>query len=530
MKNDNFLDSRTLMAILLIGVVWFGWQSYLAKNYPQPAAVVQADAVEGNDPSAKVPHDMHGKPGATALAHVSSAQVSGALGLEQVVAVRAEGLSFSLSSYGMGLKEVVVDRFTDRQGAPVVLGDTRDIGLFSLVSRSTGQPIELKLEKLGENQWRGLGVDQGFTVERRLTWDSDKYAFDNEVIVSGGVGVYPGFSVKLIENKHHYSSSFLIPTFDHQELLVHFQQTNERINVSTTQENLSRNFDTTRLLAVGSQYFAMAVLDRSELAPSANAQVNLAEKQIVAMLQYIPLQRAESQRFIFSSLAGPKSYPLLKSVDPELTEVINFGFFATIAKWMLETMRWFHGFLANWGLAIIALTLLVRILVLPFNIASYRSMKKMQAIQPLMTALREKHKDDPQTMNREVMELMKREKVNPIGGCLPMLLQMPVFFALYQVIGQSIELYQAPFIGWIHDLSLKDPFYVLPILMGVALFFQQKITPTPVDPVQAKVLQFLPIVFSLMMIALPSGLTLYIFVSTLFGLVQQYFFMRAKTT
>ena len=123
---------------------------------------------------------------------------------------------------------------------------------------------------------------------------------------------------------------------------------------------------------------------------------------------------------------------------------------------------------------------------------------------------------------------MRDNKVNPLGGCLPMLLQMPVFFALYQCLGQSIELYQAPFFGWIHDLSLKDPFYVLPILMGISMYIQQKITPTTMDPAQAKIMQFLPVVFSLMMVSLPSGLTLYIFVSTLFGIIQQQIFMKDR--
>ena len=132
-------------------------------------------------------------------------------------------------------------------------------------------------------------------------------------------------------------------------------------------------------------------------------------------------------------------------------------------------------------------------------------------------------------MNKEMMLLMKDQKVNPLGGCLPMLLQMPVFFALYQVLGQSIELYQAPFFGWIQDLSLKDPFFVLPVLMGISMFIQQKITPSTMDPAQAKIMQFIPLVFSIMMVSLPSGLTLYIFVSTLFGVTQQQIFMKDRS-
>ena len=153
-------------------------------------------------------------------------------------------------------------------------------------------------------------------------------------------------------------------------------------------------------------------------------------------------------------------------------------------------------------------------------------MSKMQAIQPTLKAVREKYKDDPVRMNQEVMGIMKQEKVNPAGGCLPMLLQFPIFIALYRVLSESIDLYKAPFGLWITDLSLKDPYYVLPILMGISMFLQQKITPSTMDPQQQKVMAFMPIVFSLLMISLPSGLTLYIFVSTIFGVIQQQLFMK----
>jgi YidC/Oxa1 family membrane protein insertase len=153
---------------------------------------------------------------------------------------------------------------------------------------------------------------------------------------------------------------------------------------------------------------------------------------------------------------------------------------------------------------------------------SFKSMKAMQQIQPHVQVLREKHKDDPMTLNKEMMALMKENKANPLGGCLPMLLQIPIFFALYKVIGSSVELYQSPFFGWIQDLSAHDKFYVLPVLMGISMFLQQKLTPmTTLDPTQAKIMMFLPVVFSLFMLNLPSGLTLYMFVSTVFGIIQQ---------
>jgi len=171
---------------------------------------------------------------------------------------------------------------------------------------------------------------------------------------------------------------------------------------------------------------------------------------------------------------------------------------------------------------------------MPFNAYSFKSMKAMQRIQPEMNRIKERYKDKPADqklqMNQEIMALMKANKASPLGGCLPTLLQLPPFFALYQVLGQSIELYRQPFIFWIHDLSAADPFYVLPVMMGATMFVQQRITPTPMDPQQAKVMMFMPLIFATFMLQLPSGLTLYIFVSTLFGIIQQYIFLRDKST
>jgi YidC/Oxa1 family membrane protein insertase len=159
-------------------------------------------------------------------------------------------------------------------------------------------------------------------------------------------------------------------------------------------------------------------------------------------------------------------------------------------------------------------------------------MKVMQKLQPQMNAVRERYKDksneEKLQMNAEIMKLMKENKANPVGGCLPMLLQLPVFIALYQVLGQSIELYQAPFGLWIHDLSIRDPLFVTPVLMGITMFIQQKITPSTMDPQQAKIMMWMPVIFSFFMISLPAGLTLYIFVSTLFGIIQQFVFLRDR--
>ncbi|MFN8369987.1 MAG: membrane protein insertase YidC [Bacteriovoracaceae bacterium] len=190
---------------------------------------------------------------------------------------------------------------------------------------------------------------------------------------------------------------------------------------------------------------------------------------------------------------------------------------------MLRTLQFFYKHFPNYGLAIILLTIFVRLLTFPLQYKSFKSMKKMQVLQPELAKLREKYKADPQKMQKETMDLFKRAGANPLGGCLPMLLQMPIFFAFYTVLSNAIELVGAPFYFWLHDLSNKDPFYVLPVLMTGSMFLQQKMTPTPTtDPMQQKVMMFMPLIFGFIMKDMPSGLSLYIFVSTLFGILQQW--------
>jgi len=224
----------------------------------------------------------------------------------------------------------------------------------------------------------------------------------------------------------------------------------------------------------------------------------------------------------------------LDRVDENLPLVVDYGIFGFLGKPILWLLKFLYSVFGNWGWAIVGLTIVVRSIVMPFNAYSFKSMKAMQRIQPEMNRIKERYKDKPADqklqMNQEIMALMKANKASPLGGCLPTLLQLPPFFALYQVLGQSIELYRQPFIFWIHDLSAADPFYVLPVMMGATMFVQQRITPTPMDPQQAKVMMFMPLIFATFMLQLPSGLTLYIFVSTLFGIIQQYIFLRDKST
>lgn len=225
-----------------------------------------------------------------------------------------------------------------------------------------------------------------------------------------------------------------------------------------------------------------------------------------------------------SIIFAQKDYDVLHGLGDNLDLSVDFGIFGILAVPILRGLQFFHDFIPNYGIGIILLTLVIRLITFPLQYKSFKSMKKMQTVQPEIQKLREKFKDDPQRLQRETMDLFKRAGANPLGGCLPLILQMPIFFAFYQVLYNAVELVGAPFLGWIADLSVKDPYYVLPVLMALAMFFQQKITPTTVaDPTQKKVMAFMPLIFGFIMKDLPSGLVLYIFVSTLFGMVQQMF-------
>jgi YidC/Oxa1 family membrane protein insertase len=233
--------------------------------------------------------------------------------------------------------------------------------------------------------------------------------------------------------------------------------------------------------------------------------------------------KGNTARFAVRAYYGPKDLTILRQVHPKLDHIVDFGWFTFIAYPILRTLKWFNSFVHNYGISIILLTLLLKILTYPLQYKSMKSMKDVAKVQPLMAKLKEKYKDDTAAYNREVMTLMRTHNYNPLMGCLPMLIQIPIFIALFQVLRSSIELYQAPFALWIHDLSAKDPYYITPAILTATMFFQQKLTPSTagMDPAQAKMMKFMPVVFGAMMINLASGLTLYMLISTVTGIIQQ---------
>ena len=219
---------------------------------------------------------------------------------------------------------------------------------------------------------------------------------------------------------------------------------------------------------------------------------------------------------------GPQEETLLEKIAPGFDLIKDYGYLTVIAKpifWLLEQI---HSYVANWGWAIVILTLLIKLLFFPLSAASYKSMARMKEVQPRLMTLREQLKGDPQKLNRAMMDLYKQEKINPLGGCLPVVVQIPVFIALYWVLLSSVEMRNAPWILWINDLSVPDPFYILPVIMAVSMYVQVKLNPTPPDPLQAKIMMWMPIVFSVMFFFFPAGLVLYWVVNNILSIAQQW--------
>ena len=276
-------------------------------------------------------------------------------------------------------------------------------------------------------------------------------------------------------------------------------------------------------IAMIQHYFVSGII------PEANVSREMFTKKVDANLYAVGslvamdvLAPGATQTLKAQIYSGPLVTSILEKVAPGFYLTKDYGWTSIVAKPVFWLMDAIHNLLGNWGWTIIVLTLVIKLAFFPLSAASFRSMGKMKLLTPKMTAIREQHKDDPQKMNQAMMELYRTEKVNPLGGCLPILIQTPVFMALYSVVLASVELRNAPWLGWIHDLSTPDPFLILPVLMAVSMFIQTKLNPAPADPMQAKMMLIMPLVFSVMFFFFPSGLVLYWVINNVLSIGQQW--------
>ena len=268
----------------------------------------------------------------------------------------------------------------------------------------------------------------------------------------------------------------------------------------------------------------------SAFIPSENAKreiyTRMIDKNLFAVGNVLPLGKmAPGEKVVVDAklYSGPQNAFVLEELAPGLELVKDYGWVTIIAKPVYAMLAKIHQYIGNWGWSIIALTVLLKLIFAPLSAYSYKSMANMKVVNPKIQALRDRYKDNKQEMNAAMMALYKEEKINPMGGCLPMVIQIPVFIALYWVLLSSVEIVGAPWLGWITDLSVPDPFYVLPLLMAGSMFLQQKMSPPPPDPMQAKIMMFVPVVFSVMFFFFPAGLVLYWVVNNVLSIAQQYY-------
>jgi YidC/Oxa1 family membrane protein insertase len=343
-------------------------------------------------------------------------------------------------------------------------------------------------------------------VEKRLTFHHDSYVVDVSVAMEGVTEPYDvvlGTNFGIVE----WGSGFI-------GVIGLASRVDDKIEKETPEKELERK-GAVQWVALHDKYFLSVLMPKQGTAALAKNEGNKDVKIVSAGVQMAASGLASS--VALQLYAGPKEYDSLRSLNVGLEDTIDFGFFIfgswtvvkSVAKPIFYVLRFIHEYAYNYGVTIILLTMAIKLLFVPLQYKSYKSMKMMRLIQPKIAAVQEKYKGDRDRLNKELMKLYKDQKVNPLGGLLPMILQMPVFVALFNVLYTTIDLRQAPFMLWITDLSMQDPYYVLPVIMGVTMFIQQKITPTTMDPTQAKIMLVLPVGMTFLFVNFPAGLVLY---------------------
>jgi len=503
------MDRKTLLAIGLSLLIFVGWQKYYIEPRLPKTAPVSAQVTTA--------------PGTTA-APTSPTTAPQAIEQKQVVAKSTEIATASGPAYIGDAGKFFTDwkvtqyRTSVDKAAPII-----DLGTLTHGQGGEGE-LAFDLPEYGYlNNVQGTMVasdkgaiwtyeDANVKLTREFSYGADK----NYVVLL----LNPQFKAKKPAYEFVSLSSKSPPEALEEadrQLMAYQGTTLERLHLGDVKpvQDLP---GITKWIGAQNRYFLLAFVP-DEAGSRALGQ-SLGEKNAKVSLVY-PIT-GNTVRIPLKAYFGPKEMNVLHSVEPSLDLTIDFGWFTFFAYPILKVMKWINESVGNWGIAIILLTLLIKLLTFPLTYKSMKSMKKIAALQPQMNSLREKYKDDKEALNREMMTFMKTQGYNPVAGCLPILVQMPVFFALYRVLYSSIELYQAPFFGWIHDLSLKDPLYITPVVLTALMWFQQKLTPmTTTDPMQAKLLQYMPLFFGLMMLNLPAGLTIYMLVNAAASIVQQ---------
>jgi YidC/Oxa1 family membrane protein insertase len=366
---------------------------------------------------------------------------------------------------------------------------------------------------------------QGLRVTKTFVFTRGLYSIDLTYDVENG-GAAPRklapYSQFLLHWEHASRSYFDVETYSFKGPAVYDGVKSHDLNVENDTDSKFSETITNGWLASLQHQFVSAVVPPRDLPYKYQLQVRDKQYLLSATGPETLVAAGAKVQFRENLFVGPKLQSQLAATAPHLERTVDFGILTVLAQPLFATLNWVHGLIGNWGWSIIIVTALIKLLFYPLSQASGRSMAKMRTVAPRMKQIQETFKDDREKLGRAMMELYKKEKINPLAGCLPMVVQIPFFISFYRVLLESVEMRQAPFLLWVNDLSSRDPYFVLPLLMGAAMFAQFKLNPAPPDPMQAKIMQFMPLVMTGMMAWFPCGLVLYWLTNTLLTIAQQW--------
>lgn len=495
-----------LLAVSLSIVILIAYQYFFVKTeLPNEKKTVQ-----------EMPQKQEAKPAPlTTLAPVFKKDTS----VEKNIVIENDLYSAVFSTRGGTIKSITLKQYKDTKGNPITLKGNDLIPPFSIGTDDAFPFSDINFAVSGSDVKMGPMLDTATLI---FEYSSDKHFIRRTYVFKNNA-----YEIELKDEVYGLNSYWITIGKDFgihdKDGSVHYGpvllRDAERLEFVAKKLSEPKSFRKgVKWIAQEDKYFFSSIIPKSQI-----EETKVWAKNGDALIA-IKMPQGANSYLIYT---GPKEYDRLKKFNVGLEHIVDFGFFSILARPLFWLMKVFYSIIPNYGISIIMLTILVRIPFIPLINKGQKSMKKLQDIQPKMAEIREKYKKDPQRMQREIMELYKRHKVNPMGGCLPLLLQIPVFFALYKVLLIAIELRGAPFMLWINDLSAKDPYYILPIVMGATMVIQQKMTPSAMEPTQQKIMMIIPIVFTFMFLTFPSGLVLYWLVNNILSIGQQ-FYMNKK--
>ena len=532
------MEKRLLMAVVLsIGVLYaYTFMFPTPKPATPGAGVKQAAMTSAAAPAGQAALTAPASTPAGTTAAAAPAALPAGAAVAKDVTVDTDLFTAVFSTQGAALKKLVLKKYKETAGKDgknivlvnevspdryALLSDSRELGIEpGTVFNTTSGDLKLTDGNKGSLEFTTV-TPKGVLFKKTFTFSGDAYRIGLSQQVQNTGAAPVGGSLHLLQKERvgEHKKEGRYEVYGPFTLAEDKVQIDKLDDLKEKPVQYNKNVTWT---AFADKYFAGVVI--SEKGSIDNVRMNRTGADLLLRdiaspaLSVAPGQVATVD---YSVYYGPKDLDILKAQGNRLQEVIDYGWFGPIAKPLIQSLKFFYKYTGNYGLAIIIITVILKLVFFPLTHKSYKSMKDMQKLQPKMNELKEKYKNDRDAMNRAVMELYKTHKVNPLGGCLPMLVQIPVFFGLYRALMYSIELRHAPFYLWITDLSAKDPYYVTPIIMGATMFIQQKMTPTNMDPIQAKMMLALPIVFTFMFLNFPSGLVLYWLVNNILTIAQQ---------